>query len=811
MRRQQCQNIIGFVFGGETLVRSVWWSLLFAYGSSQAVMAAPPKAEAISVQPAGDLQISSKLRTHVLEEDQMSAFLIADDIRSDQEGRVVLEGNAEVRRIDSVVKGDRIDYVRSTGQLQVRGNGLIMRDASIIKAPAIDYNIDAETGQLSEPSFWLGETGGAGNAERADIFSDDHMRLTQVTYTGCPCPDPAWYIKSRQVDLHVADNEGIARHGTLYFKNVPILYSPYLSFPIRKERKSGFLLPTYGTSTAGGVEFSVPYYFNLAPNYDLTLTPRIMAKRGAQLGAEFRYLGQTYAGEMQGTYLHDDRQAGRDRWYYGWQHNQALGGGLHASFDIRRVSDDDYFRDFSSLGLNEATNTWLPSTAALSWWGSQYVGGTLSVHKYQTLQDRTSTYLTPQYDKLPELYVRGARYDWGGFDVVSENYATRFVMPFYSGTLSEFDWYRDHRIAPNGNRFTSYTSVAYPIVRAGWYVTPKVGMHLSQYSVDWFEDELVQYRGRNSTQSRALPIMSIDSGMTFERDTTLFGNAAIQTLEPRLYYLYVPYRDQDDLPVFDTAYADFSFSQAFSENIFSGGWDRIADANQLTVGLTSRWLDADSGFERLSLSVAQRIYFRDQLVTLWPGEKPRTRTKSDYLLGANAALTDKFSVRFDAQFNPDSRDRNRMTAGVRWEPKRLATLSAWYRYQRDPRQVYDPTLQVRPEDDQGREQATLAGQWPLTRNWYALGRYDYSIKESRSTQSILGVEYKGDCCWSARVVLQRYAVARDEANTAVFFQLELAGLGGIGSDPMGMISERIAGYQTINPPIPEKTVFERYQ
>ena len=799
-------------FGGETLVRAVWWSLLVALGCSRAALAAPPQIDAIQVPAGTDLQISSKLRTHALEEDQMSAFLIADDIRSDEDGRVVLSGKAEVRRADSVVKGDHIDYQRSSGQVRVRGNGLMMRDASIVQAPAFDYNIDSETGEITEPNFWLGASGGAGTAEWAKIFSRDHMRLGRVTYSGCPCPEPAWYIKSSQVDLHFADNEGVARNGTLYFKNVPILYSPYLTFPIRKERKSGFLLPTYGTSTAGGVEFSVPYYFNLAPNYDMTLTPRVMAKRGVQLGAEFRYLGASYLGELQGTYLHDDRQAGRDRWYYGWQHNQALGGGVNASFDIRRVSDDDYFRDFSSLGLNEATNTWLPSTGSVSWWGSPYIGGSVSVHKYQTLQDRSSSsYLVPQYDKLPELFVRAARYDWGGFDVVSENYATRFVMPFYSGTLDQFDYYRDHRVAPNGTRYSSYTTVAYPIVRAGWYITPKAGLHLSHYDVKWFEDELLQYRGRSSQQSRALPLLSIDTGMTFERDTTLFGNAAVQTLEPRLYYLYVPYRDQSDIPVFDTAYADFSFSQAFSENVFSGGWDRIADANQLTIGLTSRWLDADSGFERLSLSLAQRLYFRDQLVTLSPGEQGRTRTKSDYLIGANAALTDKFSVRFDAQFNPDSRDRNRMTAGVRWEPKRLASVSAWYRYQRDPRQVYDPRLVIPEDDDRGREQATIAGQWPLSKHWYALGRYDYSIKESRSTQSILGLEYKGDCCWSARVVLQRYAVARDEANTAVFFQLELAGLGAIGSDPMGMIRDRITGYQSINPPIPEKTVFERYQ
>ncbi|NLC37153.1 MAG: LPS-assembly protein LptD, partial [Alcaligenaceae bacterium] len=618
-------------------------------------------------------------------------------------------------------------------------------------------------------------------------------------------------IKSRQVDLHFDENEGIARHGRLYFKNVPILYSPYLTFPIRKERKSGFLMPTYGTSTAGGMEFSVPYYFNLAPNYDLTLVPRIMAKRGVQLGSEFRYLGHSYSGTLEGTYLNSDREADRDRWYYGLKHHQALGGGLRANFDVRRVSDDDYFRDFSAFGLNEASTSWLASSASLSWAGSPYLSSSVAVYKYQTLQDSGTSYRPPQYDKLPEFHLRAARYDWGGFDVVSENYATRFSMPFYSGTLSVFDEDRDKRRAPDGDRFTSYTTIAYPIVRAGWYLTPQVGLHLSQYNVDWYGDELRHYQGRDKTHSRAVPIFSIDSGLTFERDASLFGNAAIQTLEPRLYYLYVPYRDQSQLPVFDTAYSDFSFSQAFSENIFSGGWDRIANANQLTIGLTSRWLDADTGFERLSLSLAQRRHFSDQRVFLWqPDERP-VRSKSDYLVGVNAAVTDKLSVRFDGQFSPESNSRNRMTTGVRWEPKRLASVSAWYRYQRDAREIRDPGYEVDPDDDLGREQVTLAGQWPLSNRWYALGRYDYSLKESRSTQSILGLEYKGDCCWSARVVLQRYAVARQEANTAVFFQLELSGLGGIGSDPMSLIRERVVGYQDINTPIPEKTVFERYQ
>ncbi|MGP1615559.1 MAG: LPS-assembly protein LptD, partial [Pollutimonas bauzanensis] len=372
----------------------------------------------------------------------------------------------------------------------------------IVTGPEINYNINNETGEVNDPNFWLGATGGAGKAVKADILSRDHMRLADVSYSGCPCPDPAWHIESSQVDLHFQDNEGVARNGVLYFKGVPILYSPYLTFPIRKERKSGFLLPTYGTSSSGGFEVSVPYYFNIAPNYDATLTPRYMAKRGMQLGGEFRYLGESYGGQIYGTYLDRDKVADDKRWYYSWQHSQRLGEGLSASFDLRRVSDDDYFRDFSSLGLNEATNTYLPSTAGLNWSGYKYFNASLYAYTYQTLQDRTATYLAPQYDKLPELYVRGARYNWGGFDVQSDNYATRFEMPFYSGDIPQYSIFKDQRIAPNGTRFSSYTSVAYPIVRAGWYVTPKAGLHLSQYNTDWFPNQLPQYAGFPKTQSR---------------------------------------------------------------------------------------------------------------------------------------------------------------------------------------------------------------------------------------------------------------------------------------------------------------------
>ncbi|WP_209304300.1 LPS-assembly protein LptD [Pusillimonas caeni] len=803
-------------------MRVVWWAILLVFGLASTAQA--QTAPAASAET-GALIVSPKLRLHTqLGEDEMTSILVADKMETDEDGKVILTGNAEVRRIDSVVKGDHIDYQRETGQVNVRGNGLIMREGNIVRGPELSYNVDAETGEVNDPNFWLGADGGSGTAEKADIFSRSQMRLNSARYAGCPCENPPWYITSPRVDFDFDENEGVARNAVLYFKGVPILASPYLSFPLRKERKSGFLLPTYGGSSNSGLEFTLPYYFNLAPNYDLTLTPRYMAKRGLQLGAEFRYLGRGYNGQLTGTYLNRDKLTEDQRWMYWWQHRHSLGGGFSAYFDVRRVSDDDYFRDFTTFGLNEATIDALPSIARLNWSGSPYWQAYLQTYTYQTLQDRTSTYRRPQFDKLPEFYVRGARYNWGGFDVATDNYATKFSMPkFRSRVVDMFPSQNlDSRPtfpyqAYDGTRLSSYNAISYPIVRPGWYVTPKAALHLSQYTTHWNGFTLARdpitgiVPGTPRTQSRAVPLLSLDSGMTFERETTLFGNDSIQTLEPRVYYLYVPYRDQSTLPVFDTSLATFNFSQAFDENLFSGGWDRIANANQVTVGLTTRWLDEDTGFERLSLSAAQRIYFEDQKVTL-PGARPRTNTKSDYLVGATAALTDKLDVRFDAQFNPENRDRNRMSAGFRWQPQRLAMLATSYRYERDPSQISNPSIVDESwYVDRSREQVSVYGQWPLHNKLYALGRVDYSLQEKRSTQSIFGLEYKGDCCWAARVVYQRYAVSEQDANTAVFFQLELSGLGSLGTDPMGMLSRTINGYQTVTPPIPEKTTFERYE
>lgn len=782
-------------YGGFLFVRLFLSVALLAAGCLPVVQAQEGVAGDAS-RPQQALRESSLLidRTR-LNEDDMPVFANSVRTEGQPDSRVILEGDAVLRRYDSVLKGNYIDYNGASGQVEARGDVRLMRDGGRIEGPGLRYNFETDIGEIEQPSFRIGPSGGAGKAAHAEIYGRNNMRLEDVIYSGCPCPDPAWFIEAERVDIDYEANDGEARNAVLYFKGVPLLASPYLTFPVRKERKSGLLLPTYGTTTKGGIDISVPYYLNLAPNYDLTLTPRLLTKRGMMLGGEFRYLGESFEGEMTGAYLPNDRVTHSDRWLYGWKHYHDLGNGFSADWDINRASDDNYFRDISAVGLSEASRTYLPRNGRVGW-GDGYWSAGVAVESYQTLQDPDAP-LIPPYDKLPELTFKGVRYNWRGLDLAWDNTATWFQRPIYDG----------QRTGPQGQRFVSYATMAYPIERAGWYITPKAGMHVTRYDTRWGDQNWYSLPGGMSSYrtvaSRALPILSLDSGMVFERNTTLFGKPAQQTLEPRLYYLYVPYRYQDDLPTYDTALASFNMAQAFDENLYTGGWDRIANANQVTLGLTSRWMDASNGFERVSLSVAQRLYFEDQRVAL-PGEAPRQNRRSDLLMGATTAWTDTFSTQAVLQYDPHQERWMRSTLSARWRPQRLASMTLAYRYQRDP--AVDAQYQL-----QGREQVSFAGQWPLSKRWYGVGRIDYSMLDSRVTQSIAGLEYKGDCCWAARAVFQRYAVAANDTNTTFFLQLELTGLGSLGTDPLGLLSRSIPGYESVNPSVPQGTRFDRYE
>lgn len=749
--------------------------------------------------PASTWRETTQLRVHPqVDPNQLPVFTRSHNLEGDPESRVVLEGEAEVRRNDVILKGSRIDYNRRTEVLDATGDVRLLREGSVVTGPGLRLDLNDESGYFDNPDFYVAATGGSGEAEQAEFLSRTETRLYGVRYTGCPCPEPAWYLQARQIDLDFEAEQGVARNSVVYFKGVPILGSPYLSFPLSDARKSGLLPPTFGVTSRSGVQLTVPYYLNLAPNYDATLYPSLYARRGLQLGAEFRYLRPTFQGQINGTWMpHDRERNGGDRWYYSARHQQALPGGFGLGWDLQRASDDDYFRDFSAVALDRAATVTLPQSVALSW-ANPWFQAQLNPVQYQTLQDADAP-ITPPYDMLPRFSFAGNRYDWNGLDLNLRGEFTHFRRS---------QWLMGSQNLPReeGNRFTVYPSISWPVLRPGWFITPKVGVHVSSYRTDFnrslYYDPDSPVGGLTAydigSTNRVLPIMSLDTGLFFERDDTLFGRNMVQTLEPRLYYLYVPYKDQSTIPVYDTALADFGFNQLFSENLFSGGWDRIANANQLTAAITSRWIDAESGVERARVSAAQRLYFTDQRVTL-PGEEPRSNESSDFLFEVAGALTNDLSGQLTLQYNPYINRLEQSSFSARWDAARLATVYTGYRYIR------------RSFQQRGQEQVSLAMQWPFSDNWYGVGRVDYSMRDSRFTQLLGGLEYTGDCCWTARVVAQRYAVSSESSNTALFFQLELNGLGSLGTDPLETLRRNIPGYQPVSQPIYPGTPFERYE
>lgn len=761
-------------------VRLIRWFSLFAamtatpFAQGQETLSEPSTPATAGEVSGPGLRLSPGLQPRPYRDpNALPVYMEADTLTGDSESDLRLEGNAQIRRTDTVLKGDSIQYRQVEGDVEAIGGVRLVRDGNVVSGPRLKLNLNTGTGVFENAKFFFGLNGAHGSAERLEFMGQNRVRADKVRYTGCDCEVPSWEMRARRIDFDYDAGEAKSYGSTLYFKSLPILTAPVMSFPISDERKSGLLSPTFGVTSKSGAELMTPYYFNIAPNRDATLSPRVMARRGVQLGGEFRYLEPTYSGEARLVYLNNDLVTHTNRYLYSVVHRQQLTDTIGLNLNVNGVSDDSYFRDFSVAGTGLASTATLERSAGLTW-RSGYWDAFGRVVKYQTLQDPLAP-IVPPYNREPQLHLNGARYDWNGFDVKLEADASNFKN---SSLVS-------------GTRTYAYQSVSYPMIRPGGFFIPKVGIHTSHYDMDSFQGASAY------TANRTLPIMSLDTGLIFERDSKLLGQAVTQTLEPRLYYLNVPYRDQSRLPIFDTALADFNFAQIFSENIYSGS-DRISEANQVTAALTSRWLDPKTGVERARVTGAQRIYFSDQNVTL-PGASGRSDGRSDYLASVYGALTSSLSGETTVQYNPQISRITRSTVGMRFSPARLATVALSYRYQRESVSVL------------GQDQIDLAFQWPLAPKVFGVGRFNYSLFESRIAEVVAGVEYNGGCCWAVRAVVQRYAVATNNATTAFFLQLELSGFARVGTSPLNTLRRSIPGYQVINPPPEKGSGFERYE
>ncbi len=771
-----------------------------------AQMAAQAQQEAPAV-PSPDteparLTASPKLQESLspAQRNEAPTFLMGERISGRPDLETVVEGQAELRKPGTVIKADRLEYDAATDRAKASGNVRINRGGNVFEGPSLELQVETFEGFFIEPRYQFLQGDAHGEASRADFVDANTTVVHNATYTTCrrkPGPDwmPDWVLKAANIEFDSSEDVGIAHGGYLSFKDVPILPVPAISFPLSDKRKSGVMPPTIGADSVNGTQLSVPYYWNIAPNRDATITPTLMTARGVDMGGEFRYLEPTYSGVLRANYMPSDKLRSADRW--GASINQAgtvdTGwpevGQVSYLLNINRVSDDNYWRDFTSSSNGTLTQRLLQSNGSVSWSQGPY-SLSASVLKWQTLQDPTAP-IVPPYDRVPQLVASYAQTNDHGFDWSVQ------------GDFTQFEADRTLTLQPNAQRVYGLAQVSYPWLGSAGFVVPKLQLHTAAYQFD------SPIANGNRSADSTVPTFSLDAGLVFERDTSYWGQNMVQTLEPRVFYVRTPYRNQSLLPNYDTGANDFNFATIFTENAY-GGHDKISDNNLLTFGLTTRFLDASTGAQLARFGIAQRFRFEDQLVTLTPTAEPARSGFSDVLLGAGVNLNERWALDSTVQYNPRTDKSVRSTIGARYSPSSYRVLNAAYRFQRDVSEQVDVSWQWPLNDLWGdRGQDLGAGRGQGEGRYYAVGRMNYSMNERRLVDTILGVEYDAGC-WLARVVVGRVQTSTSSATDSIKFELEFVGFTRLGVSPLQSLKSNISRYQNLRDASGSNSRFSNY-
>lgn len=713
--------------------------------------------------------------------------------RIDQES--VAEGEAELRYGELLLRAERLSYAQVDDLARATGGVEVSRAGSVFRGPELSLYVNRFEGEFLNPSYFFSQTGGSGQAERLRFIDAKHMVAEGGSYSSCPVeegqPQRAWEISARSLSMDFEANEGIATGAVLRFYGVPILPAPTLSFPLAGQRKSGWLPPKISWDKRSGIEIGVPYYWNIAPQRDATLMPFVMTRRGAGVDSEFRYLEPQHAGELNLALLPSDRLAKRSRWAFHVLQDGELGMNWRYRVRAEHVSDDDYWKDLPER-IKSQTQRLLQADVQVDrrreWsWGEAHAYA--RVQHWQTLQglDPLTRFDSP-YQRSPQI---GLRLNTAADDSVLDGFRPWGRKARIEGAV-EFEYNRfdlpssapASQVRAGGQRVHLLAHASAPMGGAAWWLIPRVELNAAHYLLD--------QPGTNGLRStgRSVPTFSLDHGWIFERETRLFGRALTQTLEPRLLYVNTPYRAQDHLPRFDSAAKDFNFDSIYTANQFSG-IDRVSDAHQLTAGATSRWVNSNEGDEVLRLGLVQRFQFRDQRIT--PDNVPIKQRFSDLLLLGAAHLNPKWWLDGALQFNSDTGRSERAVLRARYSPGTFQTVSVAYRLAR-----------------QQSEQVELAWQWPLfgkasrgaggsscSGAWYSAGRVQYSLRDRRLTDSVLGFEYDAGC-WVLRVGAERLSTGRAETNTRLMLQMELVGLSQLGSNALKVLRDNIPGYRRLS-------------
>jgi len=738
-------------------------------------------------------------------------FLQADRISGRSGAETVMEGDAVLKKPGLVIQADQLEYDQLSDLAKATGHVRIQRNGNRYEGTVGEITVDSMEGFMDNMRYSFEQNGSHGEALRAEFADEAHSTLFQTTYTTCRRDavagwTPAWIIRAAELNLDNDEDIGTAQSAYLEFKGVPMLPIPPMGFPLSEKRKSGFLPPTLGLDNTNGLEVTTPYYWNIAPNRDATISPTLMASRGLNLTSEYRYLESDYLGVLKTAVLPNDQLRGSDRWGLAFKHQSRLDtqvGGVGWGLNINRVSDDNYWRDFASLAYTGQTITGPagaigaaqalsaagqtasafadPSAGALrllpsqlnAGWGSGYFSSSFMVQKWQVLQD-ASAYIVKPYERLPQITGRYARINDRGWDWSID------------GDFTRFSSYAELTGQPNADRGVLWGQISRPWLAPQGYITPKLQLHTVAYQ---YQD--LSYHG-NRDASSSVPTFSLDSGLVFERDSQWGNQAIVQTLEPRAFYVYTPYYQQYQQPNYDTGANDFNFASIYLENAFSGH-DKVSDNNLLTLGLSSRFLDRDTGAQFARFGFAQRLRFEDQNVGINSSASAAAAGVSDFLVGGAININERWVFDSLLQYNPLTNQSVRSTAGARYSPGPYRVLNLAYRLTRNTSEQVDTSVQwplnkVWPV--QTEEEA------PATGRYYGLARASYSMYDNRMVDTLQGLEYDAGC-WLGRVVLQRSQLDINSSVQSVFFQLEFVGFSKLGISPEKALANSIPRYQPL--------------
>ncbi len=779
--------------------RFVWTPLLAAL----AMLPTAPSFAQDDAKLKASAQLQEKLPSSVLK--QTPTFIFGDAMTSRPELDVVIEGNAEIRKTDTVIRAKRIEYNQVSDEAKLSGDVVVNQGGNRFWGPDLQIGLTDFMGFFNQPSYKFYKTGGQGSAQRIDFVSQRSAIAKFANYSTCRRPDaldgkpwkPDWILNANQIDFNMEEDIATASGTTLRFKDVPILAIPSFSFPMSGARKSGLLAPTIASDNQSGFIVTQPVYWNIAPNRDATLYPTSIAKRGMNYGGEFRYLEPNSVGTIKADYLPNDKLAGATRWAYAVDERGLIRAPLQGASDVtmslklNRVSDDRYWRDLpnSTSSLTQRLlNNELNTTASLNGWATQF-----RVQRWQTLQDVTNV-ITPPFDRFQLNTKRGLALPSG-------------VVVQMEGDYTEFHSDPGLTLQPNGTRAYAQGQMSRPWIQPWGFITPKIQWNGAVYHTD---NSAV---GVDTVTQRTIPTASLDGGLYFERSTALFGNSYTQTLEPRAFYVRTPYFNQSAFPNYDSGAKDFNLSTIYSENTFAGN-DRISDMNMLTLGVTSKFLNPNTGAQAFSAGIAQRFSYIDQLVTL-PNTTAPTSRLSDYLVSASARVYPALTVDGSVQVAANSAASERTTLSTRYTPSNYRSVYAAYRMQQGVSEQMDVGWQwplgdifQRADDNTG---TSSAGRGLGPNRWYSVARLNYSMFDNRLVNAIAGFEYDADC-WIGRIILEKTQLDASTVNQRIMFQIEFTGFSrlGQGGNPLASLRSNIPRYQNLREQITAPSRFSQY-